>query len=353
MVPEYDKIHLKFSLNGINYDRDALNEVAYSFIKEGDDNEKSIGNFLLDWLDNKDLITLYTSGSTGPQKLITVPKQSLVASAIASGNFFGLEPGNTALQCLPTKYISGKIMFVRAMILGLALDYTIPESSPIYDPEKKYDFCAMVPLQLRKCLDRISNIKTLIVGGAAVPTDLVEAIQDLPTLVYETYGMTETVSHIALKALNGPDASEVFKVLEGVTLDVDDRGCLIIDAPHLRKEPIVTNDLVELISETEFKMIGRYDNIINSGGVKLNPELIEAKIQKYLPNRFFVASEADKDLGEKLILVVEGREGDDFSKSFSHLEKLEQPKKIYVLKEFAETPTQKIDRTATLKLLKN
>lgn len=351
MVPEYDKIHLKFSLNGINYDRDALHEVAYSFIKEGDENEKSIGDFLLDWLDNKELITLYTSGSTGPQKLITVPKQSLVASAIASGNFFGLEPGNTALQCLPTKYISGKIMFVRAMILGLELDYTIPESSPVYDPNKKYDFCAMVPLQLRKCIDRISNFKTLIVGGAAVPTDLVEAIQDLPTRIYETYGMTETVSHIALKALNGPDASDIFKVLEGVSLSVDDRSCLIINAPHLRQEPIVTNDLVELISDTEFRMIGRYDNIINSGGVKLNPEQIESKIQRYLPNRFFVASEPDTELGEKVILVIEGNEGEDYSKSLVDLDKFETPKKIFILKEFVETPTQKIDRSATLKLL--
>ncbi|MDX1471611.1 MAG: AMP-binding protein, partial [Flavobacteriaceae bacterium] len=218
MQPTFDKIHLKFRLNGYGYDQDEIKEAAYSFIKEGDLYERRIGDFLLDWFDNNEYLLLRTSGSTGPQKTVKIKKQMMVTSAIATGDYFGLSPGDSALMCLPANYIAGKMMLVRAMILGLDLELIEPEALLIFDYEKHYDFCAMVPLQLRKSIDRIQNIKTIIVGGAAVPADLKEQAQSLKTEIYETYGMTETVSHIAVKPINAENSSEYFEVLPGVTV---------------------------------------------------------------------------------------------------------------------------------------
>ncbi len=352
MTPTFDKIHLKFKLNNTCYNHDELKEVSYSLIKEGEAYEKIIGNFLLDWLDEKDFLYVKTSGSTGNPKLIKVSKQAMVNSAIATGNRFKLSPGDTALHCLPTNFIAGKMMLVRAMILGLELDIVEPSTLPAYDDEKPYKFCAMVPMQVQKSLKRLQNINTLIVGGAAVSKSLLKDIEPLKTKVFATYGMAETLSHIAIKPLNNYKGEAHFKLLKDVKISQDDRDCLVVEAPKLTDKTIVTNDIVKLYSKTEFEVIGRYDNMINSGGVKLFPEQIEAKLDGKISQRFFVASQPDDTLGERVVLVLEGQSTELDKAIFSDLEKYEVPKQILFVEQFAETSSKKIQRAKTIEQIK-
>jgi O-succinylbenzoic acid--CoA ligase len=305
----------------------------------------------LDWLNDKDYLEVKSSGSTGVPKNIRVKKQAMVHSSIITGNYFKLKPGDSALHCLPTNFIAGKMMLVRAMILGLEIDLVEPSSLPIFDDHIPYEFCAMIPMQIQNSLKRLQNIKTIIVGGAPVSKNLTEELQLLQTKVYATYGMTETLSHIAIKPLNGKLKSDYYKVLEGIKISQDQRGCLVINAPKLTDEKIVTNDLVNLHSKTEFEFLGRYDNMINSGTIKLFPELVEAKLLDKIKQRFFIASKPDAFLGEKVILVIEGKENTTNASTFEDLDEYEVPKEVYVIEKFIET-NQKVQRLKTLELLK-
>ncbi|MGC1473113.1 MAG: AMP-binding protein [Psychroserpens sp.] len=353
MTPKFDKVHLKFKLNGSSFDYDDLKEVAYSLVKEGEVYEQVIGNFLLDWLDDRDYVLTKTSGSTGLPKSIRIKKQEMVNSSVMTGDFFGLEPGQKTLHCLPGQYIAGKMMLVRAMILGLELDLAPPTTIPSYDHYKAYDFCAMIPLQLKNSLNRLDHIKTLIVGGASVSSTLQASLQDVNATIFETYGMTETVSHIAVRQLNHIDnKTSHFEILRDISIAKDDRGCLVVDAPQLSKNPVITNDVIDLVSKSEFDIIGRYDNMINSGGVKLFPELIEAKLQSKITQRFFIASEKDAALGEKVILIIESKTNDLEHSVFDSLDKFEVPKIIYNIPKFVETANGKIQRQKTYEEIK-
>lgn len=348
MTPTFDKIHLKFKLNGISYNHSDLKEVGYSLIKEGDAAEKAAGDFLLDWLDDNPEVKVKTSGSTGTQKNIMLKKQSMVNSAVMTGDFFGLKPGDTAINCLPCSFIAGKMMLVRAMILGLELDIVPPSLNPAYDNLKHYDFCAMIPIQLKNSINRIDNIETLIVGGASVSSAIVKDLSKVKAKVYEVYGMTETVSHVAIKALNQTNKSNApFKTLRDVSIKTDDRNCLIINAPELSEEEIHTNDVVNLVTENSFEIIGRYDNMINSAGVKLFPEMIEKKLRDKIDKRFFIASKKDEEWGEKVIMIIEGETNSVDQSVFSGLDKFEVPKEIYNLPKFIETETLKVQRQKT------
>ena len=361
MIPTYKNIHNYFRLNGSYFDFEALKEVAYSLIKEGLDFEKQLGNFLMDWLDDNDYILAKTSGSTGQPKSIKLSKQAMVNSAIATGDFFSLTPGNTALMCLPATYIAGKMMLIRALILGLEIDCVQPTTHPIFNTETVYDFSAMIPIQVENTLHQINNIKTLIVGGASVSNTLKEKVQHLKTHVFETYGMTETITHIAVKKLNNFQTEvnsqskrvkdSYFKTLPNITISQNPDQCLVIDAPQLAKDRIVTNDVVKLHSETTFEWLGRKDNVINSGGVKLFPEQIEAKLQAQIPSRFFISKENNDRFGEQVILVVEDVSFNLKPSDLKGLSKIETPKSIYTLEAFAETSTGKINRLKTLQLL--
>ncbi len=361
MTPKYNKVHNRFKLNGVSYTYEDLMEVAYSFVKEGELYESNIGEFLLDWLDQNDFIIVNTSGSTGTPKPISINKQAMVNSAIATGDFFNLKPGDKALHCLPSSFIAGKMMLVRAMILGLELDLVIPTLQPEFNTKIHYDFCAMIPLQLQNSLNTCDHIKKIIVGGASVSKALKTKIQKLNSNVYETYGMTETVTHIAIKQINNfnndkerhisPVEASYFQTLPDVSVSQDERGCLVINAPKLSKAKIITNDLVKCFSKNEFEWLGRYDNVINSGGLKLFPEKIEAKLQDRMDNRFFIASKAHETLGEQLILVLESDSNTLDQSTFLGLDKFEKPKEIYAVERFIETPSGKIQRKKTLELL--
>ena len=251
MTPRFDKVHNRFKFNGLHFSHEELKEVAYSLIKEGEPYEKVTGDFLIDWLNNRDYLYVKTSGSTGEPKNIKLMKQAMVNSAIATGDFFGLEPGDKAIDCLPSHFIAGKMMLVRAMILGLEIDCVEPSSQPIFDYEKKYQFCAMIPLQLKHTLDYTDNIETMIVGGSKVTQPLLNRIADRPNRFFETYGMTETITHVGVKRLPSRNygGQRHFHALPNVKFSQDDRGCLIIHAPNLLDEALVTNDIVDLKDE--------------------------------------------------------------------------------------------------------
>lgn len=344
--PTYENVHNHFKLNGFHLNREDLCRVAYSFIKEGEDFEKPVGDFLLDWFDSKSYIEMQTSGSTGTPKIIKVDKQAMVNSALATGEFFGLQSGNRALQCLPVKYVAGKMMLIRSIILGLDLDYVAPTSHPMQGLDGKYDFAAMVPMQAQNSLKELRNVKKLIVGGARVSATLENELMKLPTEVYETYGMTETITHIAAKRVG----EGVFTVLPHVTISYDNRNCLVIHAPKIiAEDTIVTNDLVELVNENQFKFLGRIDNVINSGGVKIMPEQVEQKLDGKLDRRFFIASKEDKELGEKVVLVVEGEPFAIDTTIFDCLDKYEHPREILFVSKFKETENGKVLRKESLK----
>jgi O-succinylbenzoic acid--CoA ligase len=210
----------------------------------------------------------------------------------------------------------------------------------------------MIPLQVKNSLKRFDNIKTLIVGGASVSKSLIESIQYLKTKVYETFGMTETISHVAVKMLNYNNSkNKAFELLPNVTISKNENDCLVIEAPKLTNEIISTNDIINLISENQFELIGRYDNMINSGGVKLFPELIELKLQDLIEPRFFIASEKDSDLGQKVILIIENDSANLNKDVFSQLQKHEVPKVIYNIPKFLETETGKLQRKKILDLI--
>ncbi len=342
--PTYENVHMQFKLNGFHLDRDDLCRVAYSFIKEGEEFEKPVGDFLLDWFDSKSYLEVQTSGTTGTPKLIQIDKQAMVNSALATGDFFDLYPGNRALHCLPVKYIAGKMMLIRAMILGLDLDFVAPSSHPLENNDNKYDFVAMVPLQAKHSLKELKNVKKMIVGGAKMSKPLENALAKLPTEVYETYGMTETITHIAAKKIG----EKFFTVLPNVTVSYDDRNCLVIHAPKIAEEVIVTNDLVELVNENQFVFLGRIDNVINSGGIKLIPEQIEDELSGKIENRFYVIGKPDVDLGEKLVLVIEGEKQELNPELFETLDKYEKPKEILFVPKFKETATGKILRKESM-----
>lgn len=346
MVPHYSKVHNRFKIKGFHANQTDLLRIAYSFIKEGEAYEKEIGLFLLDWLDGNDYIIVKTSGTTGKPKEIKIMKQAMVHSAVATGDFFNLKPGNKALHCLPCQYIAGKMMLIRGIILGLELTIVNPKGKLFQNDSKIYDFVAMVPLQVENSLDNLHQIKKIIIGGAKPSRRLTDILKNQTTTeVFETYGMTETITHIAAKKIQ----SDYFEVLPNVTISKDERDCLVIEAPRIALEQIITNDIVEIADENQFKWLGRIDNVINSGGVKLFPEQIEKKLEAVILARFFITAEEDEKLGNKVVLVIEHKADSFEDVNFDCLEKYEKPKEIYLVSEFIETETGKINRRESFK----
>ena len=340
----YHNVHNRFKLNGFHLDRDELCMSAYSFIKEGEDFEKPVGDFLLDWFDDKSYIEMNTSGSTGTPKLIKVDKQAMVRSALATGDFFDLKPGDKVLHCLPANYVAGKMMLIRGFILGLEIEFVAPSSHPLAKRDYDYDFAALVPMQAQYSLDKLKHVRKIIIGGAKITKPLEDKLLKIKSEIYETYGMTETITHIAARKM-GEDS---FTVFPNVMLSLDDKNCLLIKAPSVSPDVIETNDIVEMVSENQFIWLGRYDNVVNSGGIKLIPEQIEEKLATRIPRRYFVAGKPDQVLGERLVLIVEGETFPIEDSVFDVLDKYEKPKEIHFVKHFEETPTGKIVRKDTM-----
>ncbi len=354
MKTPWKYIHPKFKLNGLPYQSDGLYDIANDLINSGAHYEISIGRFIQEWLDSKETVLVRTSGSTGNPKDVFLSKYKMINSAKATGTFFKLAENTTALLCLPANYIAGKMMLVRAMVLGWDLHIVAPEKDAITQYDNDYDFVAMVPYQVHYSLKSLNKIKKLIIGGGSISQKLNDQLQNVDTEVFATYGMTETITHIAVRRINGLAKSDEYHALPNVNFSQDHRECLEIEALEVSDNKVVTNDIVKLISSSTFKYLGRIDNVVNSGGVKLFPEQIEAKLASYIDRPFMIASEKSETLGEQLIMILEedsSKKNPDFKSAFSALSNYERPKKIYSFSKFPFTETGKIKRTEILNFL--
>jgi O-succinylbenzoic acid--CoA ligase len=335
-----DKVHGLIICNRI-YPVDQLGDLCENMLadKSVPAWEREIYTFISEWIDEKDYILQVSSGTTGTPKELKLPKASMAKAA------------SNTLLCLPVEYIAGKMMIVRALVGGLNLLITEPSSMPDLTGYGKVDFCAMVPLQVFNSLNTVETlrrIKKLIIGGAEIRDELEVILRDLPNEVYATYGMAESFSHVAIRRINGAEHERNYHAVPGIKFSIDERGCLAIEADYLDKK-IQTNDVVDLSDSSTFRWIGRYDNLINSGGVKIVPEEVEAVISKVTGLDCAVIGVPDTKLGEKVVLVVE-RGGSEISEQelqasiMNELPKKMQPKEIIFIDELPRNHSYKVDR---------
>jgi len=376
-------------MDGIPYSRA---ELASGNILPADqsasENTQAVLAFVRSWLQGNSQFVVHTSGSTGEPKAITLSSAQMIASARATGDALNLVAGEHALVCLPARYIAGRMMLVRGLVLELVMHLVAPTADPLehLSPDLAIAFAAFVPLQLQTLLDvalvassdscfpedtarafryrrLLEGMTAILVGGAPVTPALEAQIRLLSAPVYHTYGMTETATHVALRRLNGPEASPAFRPLAGVATGVDSRGCLQITGPMTGGIMLQTNDLVALEPDGSFRWLGRWDHVINSGGVKVHVETVEAALQRLAVEqrdlgldrrRLFVAGLPDARLGEQVVLVVEGaplhadQENQLLWALTQELDRHPAPRRLPYVPGFVKTPRDKLDRKATI-----
>lgn len=310
--------------------------------------KRDLYGFLREWFDEKDFIWVKTSGSTGEPKPFKADKARMMQSAKMTCSYLGLQSGNTALLCMKLGYIAGKMVIVRSLIAGLKLFIVPVSGNPLRQVNEHIDFAALVPLQVYNSLQnsaenaKLKSIRNLIIGGGAIDAEMAVELKKFPNAVYSTYGMTETLSHIALRRLNGKDADDLYTPLEGVILSQSEQGTLIINAPRVSEQILETNDVVEIDGNNRFRILGRTDNIINSGGIKIQIEKVEEILRPFLGNDFAITSLPDPKFGEIVVLVI-AKPIDRFILE-KNLPTYYQPKKIVQLDKLPMTETGKIER---------
>jgi len=326
---------------------------------------KAAIDFCKDWLSGKNNFTQRTSGSTGTPKEIVITRSQMIASAEATQLNFHTDENSKLICCLDPNYIAGKMMLVRAMVWNCPIALIEPKSTPLSVLTSAPDFVAMVPLQVEACfqdkssLNILKKIKHLIIGGAPISSELKNHLIQHEIRAYQTYGMTETVSHIALAKINSEELR--YEILPGVDYGVDKRNALWVKSAASNHEVVQTNDLVELLDDNSFRWLGRADFVINSGGVKLHPELLEVKAERVIhaffpSSAFFFFGKEDEKLGAKLCLVIEAEEE---SQRVDHLlqalrdvlGRYEVPKNIFLISQFSRTISGKINRPRTIEKL--
>jgi O-succinylbenzoic acid--CoA ligase len=327
--------------------------------------EKETFQFIRQWFIGENIFHQLTSGSTGSPKSIEISREQMLASARLTQLALGLKKDFTSLLCIDPKFIGGKMMLARSFAIGMKLICVEPSANPLsfLALDQWVNFTAFVPYQIENILGSkrphsLDKVDIVIIGGSSLNPSTIEQLQNHTASCYATYGMTETISHIALRKLNGRNRQERFHTLPGIQLTKDDRGCLVIRAPYL-SEAVVTNDLVSLDSSGEFEILGRWDNVINSGSIKVIPEKVEAAIQKVLEasgikTKFFIHGLSDNVLGQKVTLIVEADGGrvveweQILAKVSSGLSRYEFPKHIAFVSNFSTTESGKINRLQTV-----
>ena len=327
--------------------------------------EETTFEFVREWMQGTDRFEMTTSGSTGTPKTIALTRTQMMASAAMTAKKINLRKFSWALVAIDTKYIAGKMMLVRSLTSGLRIMAVDPSANPLIKipVDKCVQFTAFVPYQVSAILESkhphlLNNLDTILIGGAPLNETSREELDRFQCACYETYGMTETVSHIALRLINTPMKQPYFETLPGVEVSTDGRGCLVIKAAYLG-HPVVTNDLVEITAPGKFLWLGRLDSVINSGGVKVVPEKIEKLLEKIfkrhqLRHRFFIAALPDEKLGSKIVLVLEGVQfsSELLLQSLDELKEAaspyELPKEVHSVAGFHTTETRKIDRKKSL-----
>ncbi|RAU83372.1 AMP-binding protein [Pontibacter arcticus] len=359
------------TLNGNKFYYDEIAEYSFRNSIPLNGYESKTLEFCRNWLTGVQEFPIQTSGSTGVPKTITLTRQQLEASARRTINLLKLQKGDTTLVCLNTEYIAGMMMLARGFLAEMDIIVVDPISNPLslLAPDTKVDFASFVPMQLQTILVEapemtpiLNQMKAILVGGAPVNPNLRREMMWVEAPIYHTYGMTETASHIALRLLNGAGAAEYYEALDTIKLGLDSRGCLTIQGDVTNNELLATNDIVELLTPTRFRWIGRVDNTINSGGVKVQIEKVEVAVAEAMIDaekmpRYFIASQPDELLGEKIILVMESEplaaaeEEELLLKMRKLLKRFEMPRGIYYITAFTETATGKIQRQRTMQKL--
>jgi O-succinylbenzoic acid--CoA ligase len=353
------------SINGTKRSLQGWRAYAQQQLQEGYGigNLEEILEFVVDWSNRKEWVEARTSGSTGRPKNIKIKKEQILTSAERTLNSLNLKAGDSALLCLPNRFIGGKMMIARTIIGDLDLYITDNTAKPELPSGINMSFAAVVPYQMSsiskdvEATARWQKVEKIIIGGGHVDNTLEAKLREWPNEIYESFGMTETISHVALRRISGTKEREPFKILETIDVELDERGCLVIYSEALPTNPTVTNDIVTMVDERSFHWMGRADNLINSGGVKIIPEVLEKIIKPMFNTRFFIAGLKDEDLGERVALVLESQplmEGDEaeiMNDMRNHLSKYEVPKEVCYVDEFVETENGKINRKKTVKLI--
>lgn len=317
-----------------------------------------LAEFLAEWNNASDKVLVHTSGSTGEPKPLWVEKRRMEASARLTCDFLGLQPGDTALLCMPLDYIAGKMVVVRSLVRGLRLINVAPSGHPLKSLSQPPVFAAMVPMQVYNSLQThhereiLAGIKHLIIGGGAVDKALEAELRSLPGNVWSTYGMTETLSHIALRRLNGDTADDWYTPFGGVDVSIGSDGCLVIKAPMVCAATLYTHDLAEIASDgCRFRILGRKDNVIDSGGIKIRMEEIEEALHLHLAFPFMITKRCDKRLGEAVTMLAECDEesADDIRRICENvLPKYWRPKYYIFIEKLPLTATGKPARAKAL-----
>lgn len=317
--------------------------------------------FLLEWDNDEPTVWVHTSGSTGTPKPLQVEKERMKASARLTCQFLGLKKGDTALLCMPLQYIAGKMVVVRSLVAGLKLIPVAPCGHPLKDLKEAPTFAAMIPMQVYNSLQVpeekhiLKNIKQLIIGGGAIDTTLANELKDFPNQVWSTYGMTETLSHIALRRLNGKETSDWYTPFDSVRIRLSEEGTLIIHTPKVCTEELITNDIAEINEEGKFRILGRKDNTINSGGVKIQMEQVESLLREHLSTPIQITASPDAKFGEIVVLLYPKVEDVKGIKAVCE-EKLPlywQPKRYIPVETLPMTGTGKPDRATARLIAKN
>jgi O-succinylbenzoic acid--CoA ligase len=369
MVSREDTYDLpsSFFLSGKHYGIEELREFARRGSMDPDRPEwmRKTLDFIRVFLDPDGPPVLQrSSGTTGKAKVFHLEREAMRRSAARTLAFFSLNHGDRVLSCLPADYIAGKMMVVRALLGGLDLVLTAPSSNPLKQVEGTFRFAAMVPMQLAGSLDEkagIHRIGTLLLGGGEIHPALLQEISalELPE-VYESFAMTETLSHFALRRINGPAPREEFRILEGVVIGTDERACLKVHVPGITPGPVQTNDLVEIGADgLGFRWLGRSDNVINSGGIKIIPEVLEERLGRMLKHPCLLIPEPDPVLGQRLVLMVETgplkslpMDEDDVMASLkAGLAPHEVPRRIVPVQAFPRNASFKPDRRLARQIL--
>lgn len=328
--------------------------------------------FIDEWNNDSAYVEVKTSGSTGEPKRMLVEKRRMLNSARITCDFLGLKPGDTALLCMSTDYIAGKMMVVRSIERGLKLIEVEPCGHPLDIKHLtlnikhsqfsifnfQFDFAAMVPMQVYNSLqvpeekERLMAIRHLIIGGGAIDEAMEAELRTFPHAVWSTYGMTETLSHIALRRISGPEASEWYMPFPTVKLSTTDEGCLVIDAPEVCAQTLTTNDIVELKSDGRFRIRGRKDNVICSGGIKIQIEEVEQTLKKYMRVPYIISKRKDEKFGEIVVLLTEGDTAEAQTICQQVLPKYHQPKVYLHVNQIPLTETGKPARKRAEELAK-
>lgn len=341
-------------LEGKHYSKQQVLELAIQY-RNDTSHLADLFSFLEEWFNEEEVVAVRTSGSTGIAKVMMVEKERMIQSACLTCSFLALHFPHTTLLCMPLQFIGAKMLVVRALVASLDL-YCVPSSAhPLQDFAFSPSFVPMTPQQAWGCLETpeevelLRGIRHILLGGMAVTADLQARLADFPHAIWSSYGMTETLSHIALRKVNGADASDWFTPFDGVTLSLSDKSALIIHAPAI--DILTTNDMAEILPDGRFRILGRIDNIINSGGVKIQIETVEEKLHAYISSPFQITALPHTILGEQLVLLLD-MPCQDWETKCDHLPKFWKPKRMFVVPALPLTDSGKPDRHKARELAK-